>query len=289
MKKLLSILLLSAILLCSCTVPSVDTSSELSSVTTSSAEGEDVTAKIGGELFEKMMSVSNEEKIDIIIYFYKSDYEGSEIYADRRTKADFVSRKAITAQEHMKRIISTLPKWLDLENSEQDSGRHMLTAVATKGEILELCNNSNISDIVDCKKNEISAYVPPPLILDKETYTPNEKLGLNFANDSTYNTCALSYERIEFFDGKEWVIMHSADGTNTYHEPTKEDLPSNAIYFEPQEGKHFNGPALSVIENPISGKYRVSYLMGEDAVDGNGNDVVSIICNIFVEFTLTVE
>ena len=111
---------------------------------------------------------------------------------------------------------------------------------------------------------------------------------LTLTNDASHRY-AFSYERIDFFNGEEWIVVHSDDGVNTFHEHAREDFLSGAIYFEPQEVKTFDGPALSAIENPVSGKYRVSYCMGEDAVDGNGNDVISIICNVFVEFTLTVE
>ena len=148
---------------------------------------------------------------------------------------------------------------------------------------------SSESETTTDKKNEPSVFEPSfPIVLDKESYTPEEKLVLTLTNDTSHKY-AFSYERIDFFNGEEWVVVHSDDGVNTFHEHSKEDFLSGAIYFEPQEVKTFDGIELSAIDNPVSGKYRVSYLMGEDAVDGNGNDVISIICNIFVEFTLTVE
>ena len=150
-------------------------------------------------------------------------------------------------------------------------------------------DSSELDESATEKKNEPSAFEPSiPIVLDKESYTPEEKLVLTLTNDASY-TYAFSYERIDFFNGEEWVVVHSDDGVNTFHEHSKEDFLSGAIYFEPQEVKTFDGIELSAIDNPVSGRYRVSYRMGEDAVDGNGNDVISVICNIFVEFTLIVE
>ncbi len=149
MKKLISVFLLFALLLTACGETNVDTSSQdVSSVVVSSEDSSelDETAKkkIGQELSEKMLSMSDEETIYVVVWFEDIDKSTVELPPIEQ-KYEYNKALSQAVQEHNKKIISTLPVGLEIDVESQYAP--MIYAFATKAQINEMATNEKVYSI----------------------------------------------------------------------------------------------------------------------------------------------
>ena len=149
MKKVLVIMLLAVLLLTACGETNVDTSSQdASSVVVSSEEppelDETAKKKIGQELSEKMLSMSDEETIYVVAWFEDIDESVVEL-PPKDQREEYNKARSQAVQEHNKKIISTLPEGLEIEFESQYAP--MIFAFATKAHINEMATNEKVYSI----------------------------------------------------------------------------------------------------------------------------------------------
>ncbi len=149
MKKLISVFLLFVLLLTACGETNVDTSSqdissEMVSGKVSSELDETAKKKIGQELSEKMVSMSDEETIFVVVWFEDIDESAVEL-PPKEQKEEYTKARSQAVQEHNKKIISTLPEGLEIDFESKYAP--MIYAFATKAQINEMATNEKVYSI----------------------------------------------------------------------------------------------------------------------------------------------
>lgn len=149
MKKLIAVFLLLALLLTACGEANIDTSSQdVSSETVSggvySELDETAKKKIGQELSEKMLSMSDEETIYVVVWFEDIDESVVEL-PSKDQREEYNKARSQAVQEHNKKIISTLPEGLEIEFESRYAP--MIFAFATKEQINEMATNEKVYSI----------------------------------------------------------------------------------------------------------------------------------------------
>lgn len=149
MKKLISVFLLFVLLLTACGEANIDTSSQdVSSVVVSSEDSseldESAKKKIGQELSEKMLSMSDEEIIYVVVWFEDIDESAVEL-PPKDQKEEYNKARSQAVQEHNKKIISTLPVGLEIDVESRYAP--LIQAFATKAQINEMATNEKVYSI----------------------------------------------------------------------------------------------------------------------------------------------